>query len=193
MSSEKTPAMNFLITGDNVYLRRITPADATPEYVAWLNDEDTTRYLESGGGASLDSVKEYIDRYVGRDDVAFLAIVLRSGDRHVGNIKFEPVDRKNGRATLGIMIGDPNVRGKGIGTEAMILAMQYAFDNLGLHRLELGVTSDNVAALRCYERVGFKKEGVLREAVRRENGRVDSVWMAILVHEFQALHGGGVQ
>lgn len=181
--------MKPLILGESIYLRNVTPADATPDYVSWLNDEDTTRYLELGGGATLEPVADYIARYRDRDDIVFMAIVLQAGGRHVGNIKLEPIDRRHSRATLGIMIGDPAARGKGIGTEAMILAMRYTFDVLGLHRLDLGVTSHNVAAIRCYEKAGFKQEGRFREAVQREHGRDDSVWMGILAHEFHALHG----
>jgi RimJ/RimL family protein N-acetyltransferase len=173
------------VVGDRIYLRPVTEADATPAYVSWLNDPETTRYMESGRRAeTVESIREYIARLEGREDARFLAIVLNDGDRHVGNLKLEPINWTHRHAVLGIMIGDPAARGRGVGTAATRLALQYAFSGLKLHRIALGVTADNLPAIRCYEKVGFKTEGRFREAVRREHGYVDSLWMAILADEF---------
>lgn len=173
-----------LIRGDRVYLRRVTLADATPRYASWLNDPETTRYLESGRREeTADSLRAYIARHLDRDDVLFMAVVLNTDDSHIGNIKLEPVDHKNRSAVLGILIGAKGQRARGIGTEAMTLALRYAFESLRLHRVSLGVTSDNLPAIHCYEKVGFRHEGCLREAIRRDDGFVDHLWMGILAHE----------
>jgi RimJ/RimL family protein N-acetyltransferase len=129
-------------------------------------------------------VRAYIASKIGSKDVLFAAIVLKDGDRHIGNIKLEPVNWRHRHAVLGILIGEAMYRGGGFGTEAMRLMATYAFDTMGLHRISLGVTSDNVSAIRCYEKVGLRIEGRLREAVRRDTAYVDQVWMGILDREF---------
>ena len=183
-SDRGTMSEPTVIAGEHVYLRPVSRADATPAYVGWLNDPETTRFMEPRRDqATLASVREYIDNVSSRDDAVFLAICLNGDDRHVGNVKLEPIDRRHRSAILGIMIGDRTARGRGIGTEATTLACRYAFETLGLHRVALGVTVDNLPAIRCYENVGFKREGKQRDAVRRGDTFIDSLWMAILEHE----------
>jgi RimJ/RimL family protein N-acetyltransferase len=174
------------LTGERIYLRPVVPSDATPSYVGWLNDPETTRYLESGAiRETADSIAAYIQRYQNNPNALFLAIVLKDGDRHVGNIKLEPINWRHQNAILGIMIGDPTARGRGIGCEAIALTLRYCFDVLQLHRVALGVAADNLPGIRCYQKIGFQEEGRLREAIRREHGFVDSHWMAILANEFR--------
>ncbi|MBU0677862.1 MAG: GNAT family N-acetyltransferase [Verrucomicrobia bacterium] len=183
--------MNELrLEGERVYLRRIAMSDATPEYARWLNDPDTTRYMESGRHEeTIKSLRQYIVKYENRNDVLFLAVVLKDGDRHIGNVKLEPVNKVHNNALLGIMIGDADARGKGYGSEAILLTLQHAFDVLGLHRVALGVTADNERAIKCYENLGFREEGRLRENVNRQSHYVDGVWMGMLEQEFREKYG----
>lgn len=181
---------NCLIEGNRLYLRRVVLEDATTAYASWLNDPETTRYLESGGiHETPESLRAYIAKYLDRKDALFMALVEKAGDLHIGNIKLEPINLRHRHAVLGILIGEPSARGRGFGTEAMVLALRYAFRSLDLHRVALGVTADNLPAIRCYEKVGLHHEGRLREAVLRDHGYVDSLWMGILADEFFALHG----
>lgn len=179
-----------LLRGPRVYLRPVEVADATDRYAGWLRDPETTRFLESGGrDESPASVAAYIRAFEGRNDVLFLAIRLADGDTHVGNIKLEPINWRHRHAVLGIMIGEASARGRGIGSEAMVLVLRHAFTALALHRVSLGVIADNLAAIRCYERLGFVTEGRARECVRRPHGFVDGLTMGILAHEFFARYG----
>jgi RimJ/RimL family protein N-acetyltransferase len=80
-------------------------------------------------------------------------------------------------------------RGRGIGTEATRLIVGYAFEELGLHRVQLDAYAFNDRALRVYEKVGFVREGARREVERRDGVRVDEVLMAVLDHEWAAHRG----
>lgn len=82
------------------------------------------------------------------------------------------------------MVGERDARGKGLGTEAILLVLQYAFETLGLHRVELGVRADNEVAIRCYRKIGFVEEGRHREGTWRDGEWVDGIWMSILDREF---------
>ena len=181
----ENPAAAFPLRGERVHLRPLTEADATAAYVSWLNDPETTRYMESGRRVeTVESIREYIRKYEGRTDALFLAIILNEGNVHVGNIKLEPINWTHRHATLGIMIGAPEARGKGLGGEVILLTLAHAFRTMGLHRVDLGVTSDNLPGIRCYRKVGFVEEGRLRESTLRERGYVDVLWMSVLADEF---------
>ncbi len=178
---------NNHILGDRIYLRPLIRADATEAYVGWLNDPETTKFMESGRRKeTTDSIAEYIARFEHREDARFLAIILKDTGRHIGNIKLEPIDWTHASAILGIMIGDPSARGKGLGFEAIITVLRFAFDDLLLHRVALGVTSDNISAIRCYEKAGFTTEGIMRESIRRDGVFIDSMLMGILDRDFRA-------
>ncbi len=178
-------ARELKLIGNRLYLRPVVESDASPSYINWLNDPETTRYLESGRVTETqESLKAYISRYNNREDALFLAIILKENDLHVGNIKLEPINWYHRNTILGIMIGAPEARGKGIGSEAILLLLSYCFDVLDLHRVGLGVSADNEAAISCYQKIGFKEEGQIRGAVRREHGYVDNYWMGITKDEF---------
>lgn len=174
------------LTGEHIYLRPLTQADATVEYANWMNNSETTRYLETGRfPASTDSLAKYIARYEDSKDALFLAIVLKDGDRHIGNIKLEPINWIYRSAVLGILIGRPEERGKGFGGEAIKMMLHHAFDGLNLNRVELGVSADNVAAITCFSKIGFVKEGRFREAIFCNGVYVDRIWMSVLAEEFR--------
>lgn len=178
------------IVGEGIILRPVLPSDATPEYVSWLNNPETTRYMESGRRVeTVMSIAKYIGRYQNREDALFMAIVLKNTGRHIGNIKLEPICWTHRKATVGIMIGAADARGRGLGTEAMVCLLRFAFVKLRLHRVALGVTADNSGAIRCYKKTGFLIEGHSREAIRRDNKYIDGVTMGILDHEFLARYG----
>lgn len=84
---------------------------------------------------------------------------------------------------------DPDYRGKGYGPEAIGLLLDYAFDELGLHRVGLRVISYNAARIRAYEKVGSRLEGTIREAVWREGKRWDVLAYGILHDEWLERRG----
>lgn len=79
----------------------------------------------------------------------FLGIFERATQRHIGNIKFEPVDRQAGYAVFGILIGDADFRGKGVVAE-VIAASSVWLKWQGLREIVLGVDMDNEPAIRAY-------------------------------------------
>jgi RimJ/RimL family protein N-acetyltransferase len=83
-------------------------------------------------------------------------------------------------AHLGILIGDRNRRGKGIGRDAVKLLLGYAFDTLNLRRIEMRVLASHDAAVKLYETSGFVVEGRLRQAYYSAGTFVDVLVMALL-------------
>ena len=95
------------------------------------------------------------------------------------------VDAGNHRAEywVGIFVGE--LRGQGLGREITRLVARWGFETLGLHRLELKVLTDNERAIRCYEAVGFRREGVQREAELYPDGWKDFAYMGLLASEWR--------
>jgi len=160
-----------VIRGERLYLRSIERDDLQRCH-DWINDED------------LRSTLERTTR--GQDPSRLIfAICLFEGDRHIGNCGLEGVDRDNAVATFGILIGEADCRGKGLGEEATRVLCRFAFEEMNLHKIRLDAHAGNAAAVRTYERVGFRKEGVLREEAYRRGGYIDVIRMGLLRGELK--------
>lgn len=85
-----------------------------------------------------------------------------------------------------ILIFDPSAIGHGIGTEATTLVVDYGFSRLNAHRIWLGVHEDNIGAIKCYEKAGFKHEGRLRKELYTYGKYADAVRMGILEEEWRS-------
>jgi RimJ/RimL family protein N-acetyltransferase len=114
----------------------------------------------------------------------FFAIRTLDGDQLIGFVALAPI-YSHADAWLAIGIGDRTHWSQGHGSEAMRLALQYAFDELNLQRVTLGVFAYNQRAIRTYEKAGFKCEGTLRQSLCREGQRHDEMMMGILRDEWQ--------
>ena len=159
--------------GSLVALRPLRPEDVDDSYVAWMNDPDVTRYLESRFVThTAKDLRDYVEQQNARADTLFLAIVRVSDGRHVGNVKIGPLDPHHGTADLGLLIGDPDSRGQGLGTETIRLAAEVAFAELGARKLNAGCYSDNVASANAFKRAGWRTEGLRPSQFLLDDGQV---------------------
>jgi RimJ/RimL family protein N-acetyltransferase len=110
-----------------------------------------------------------------------------AGDQLIGHISIREVSWTHGDAWIGMVIGDRENWNRGYGTDALRLALRYAFDELNLHRVTLGVYAYNRRAIHIYEKLGFRIEGVERAAVHREGRRHDAWVMGMLREEWAAM------
>ena len=97
----------------------------------------------------------------------------------------------NRNANMRIAIGSDEHLGMGYGPDAMRLLLEYAYGNLNLHRIELQVFDFNQRAIKAYEKVGFKREGVQRDALYYEHRYYDSIIMSMLEDEYRAKYHQG--
>lgn len=164
------------IDGTNIYLKILDKENATEEYCDWLNDPIANKYLETRQ-ATVSDLKKYVTEKFEAGDCLFFGIFWKENNKHIGNIKLEPIDFTDKKATLGILIGDKNFWGKGIGTETVNLIADYAFNDLKLGEVNLGVISENKPAIRLYEKCGFKEYGVKAKSLNHEGVLYDSILM----------------
>lgn len=179
------------LRGSKVYLRPLERTDLNETYLGWLNDPEITRYTETGTFPStMQDLEKFYQGVTGsRTDVIF-AIADRKSHRHVGNVKLGPINWVHRNAVLGIMIGDRKAWGLGVGQEATRLMVEYAFGRLNLNRVTLGVFAEHEAAVRCYEKVGFRVEGRIREDLFQDGEYKDRLWMGLLRSEYRPLKAG---
>ncbi|HEX5700520.1 MAG TPA: GNAT family protein [Rubrobacter sp.] len=178
------PILN--IEGDLVGLGPLR-RDLLPLYQRWINDLGTMRTL---GLAPLPMTSEkeqdWYDRQSKAEDDAPFTIYELESLRPIGNSGLHGVDYRNRSATFGILIGEPECRGKGYGTETTRLMLDYAFTALGLHNVMLTVFEFNPAGIKAYLKAGFKEIGRRREC-RMMGGKLwDEVHMDCLSSEFES-------
>ena len=137
-------------------LRELTEEDATQRYLEWLSNPESGKFIVTAVAAQkLSDLRQYVRERAGRDDILFLGIFEKVFGLHIGNIKYEPVNSDLGYAIMGILIGDPAYRGKDVAAEVLKASAQWLKVHRNIRQILLGVSKDNVAAVRAYEKVGF--------------------------------------
>ncbi|MBA7581776.1 hypothetical protein ES708_23687 [subsurface metagenome] len=177
-ADKKCKNEGVLINGEDIYLRGLKGGDASQEYCNWLNDPIVNKYLETKE-ATIKGLKGYIKEKKEDKNCIFLGIFIKDLDKHIGNVKLEPIDWNNKKATLGILIGDKNYWGGGICTIVMKLVTEYAFEKLGLEKIGLSVLLENKVAIICYLKAGLKIDGFFPKAVKHGNVLYDKITMSI--------------
>jgi ribosomal-protein-alanine N-acetyltransferase len=172
---------------DDVALRPLTLQDCTEAYVAWLNDPEVIRYLETRWQPqTLQTVTAFVREVLADPSSHLFAIVEMASDRHIGNLKIGPVDARHAYADVSYFIGERSVWGRGYATQAIRLAAEIGFTRLGLHRLQAGVYEGNVASARALAGAQFREEGRLRRQLRGPAGWEDHIWYGLLAEEWGA-------
>ena len=172
--------------GDRIVLREPRWEDL-PDVHAWMNDGATAAFL--GGRFTGPQTWEQAELYLrdllegGAGGVHF-AVAEPETLAYLGEIALTGVDAAARTARLTVVLR-PDCRGRGYGTEAVRLALRYAFDSMNLQRVSLRVHADNRAAIRAYEKAGFAREGCLRREAYRAGVYVEVLVMGVLREEFQ--------
>ena len=121
------------------------------------------------------------------DDDRYLFLVISPNGRIIGESVINEIDFNLRCANFRLCIYNPKERGKGIGTWIVETTRDFAFEELNLHRLQLDVYSFNPKAEKVYLKTGFKREGVLRDAIFDNNKNAENILMTILEDEWREL------
>lgn len=175
---------NLFAEGPRLYLRPVEPEDA-PRFQVWMNDPENRRFLNRFRPLNGPEERGWIEKLHAREGDHVFGIALKEGDRLIGCCGLHRAALPHRSAELGIAIGDRACQGRGFGAEAVGLLLAHGFGALGLHRIFLHVLAHNLRGIRCYEKCGFRREGVLREAHWGEGGWRDAILYGLLEHEFR--------
>lgn len=175
----------MIIRGDKVDLRPVAPADLE-RLVAWSQDEEVRQYLDGNYPPTLDEAHEWLQRVLSDRHNKRWAILTKAG-RLIGDIELDHITWRSGEAELRICIGEMSFWNQGYGTDAVRTAVAHAFRDMGLRCVYLRVFAENARAIRCYTKVGFRKEGRIER--RDPEGRRREIYlMRLLRSEFERLH-----
>jgi diamine N-acetyltransferase len=181
-----------MILGQRVRLRPVEKDDL-PRFVKWFSDPDVRTNLALYLPMSLGQEEKWYERNLQASDTQAWAIDAQPADMavgpwvHIGSCGFHHIEWRNRLAELGISIGARDYWNRGYGTDAVATLVSFGFNTLNLNRVWLRVFADNPRAIRCYEKVGFKLEGRLRQDNFNAGAYRDTLLMGLLRSDLSEL------
>jgi RimJ/RimL family protein N-acetyltransferase len=156
-----------------------------PLYARWYGDEEIWRLTSWAAEPMQRAAVERLfeSREASSLDDSF-AIHREGEEEPIGVISLTNISKANASADLSVIVGDPQDRDKGLGTEAIRVILRHAFEDSDLNRVGLSVFEFNEPAIHAYEKLGFKREGRLRQAIQRDGRFYDAILMSILASEW---------
>ncbi len=176
------------LSGERVRLLPLTE-EHTDAYYASTLDEEVRRLTGTHRTISYSEVQQWCATRAQTDDRVDLAITEQPSGRFVGELSLQDFDPENESAGYRIALSAIEFTGQGLGRDATRLILEYAFFQLGLHRVWLHVYAFNMRAIAVYRACGFSVEGRMRESLLWEGRRHDSLLMAVLEHDFVKASG----
>lgn len=168
-----------------LYLRKITTKDAD-DIFEYLSNDEVTKYLGRESlndiGESYDLIKKFETNYIDKRGIRW-GMIHKATGHLIGTIGYDAIQIKNKRADIGY---DLNIKywRQGFATEAINEVIRLGFENLGLNRIGAVVFPQNIPSLNLLEKVGFTKEGILRDYIIQNNIERDTVVLSLLKKEY---------
>jgi ribosomal-protein-alanine N-acetyltransferase len=192
MCCQRCSDMTLPIVTERLVLRRYTHDDI-PDVLGFASHPSVAKIISKGIPATEEVVRNYIDlqnsyQPFEKDKVFEVAIERREDGKVIGLVGLICQDYQQGE--MGWALG-VDYRGQGYATEAARALMDYGFRSLALHRIHADTSTDNVASLRIMERLGMRREGLLRGAVYEEGHWVDRYVYGILADEWRDAGASG--
>ena len=186
-----------------VYLRALELEDYLITY-EWRKDEEIYHILLNfldmyseeiqnmvGGPKffiSKEKERQWILNTIQDQNRMVLGICLKENDQLIGTVNIQDIDWVNRSAHVPILIGNKSYWGGGYASEARILALKFAFYERGIHRIWALVLEDNIPSLKLHERMGYVKEGLLRDSVYKNGRFQNQVYMGLLKEDFDKVY-----
>lgn len=176
-----------MLMGEKIRLRAIERSDI-PIFVRWFNDPELLRYLAMYVPMSQAAEEQWFESVL-KDESQHVFVIETADGTPIGNLGLFGIDWKNRCAGCGIGIGEKEYWSQGYGSDALRILLRFAFADMNLHRVYLKVYDFNQRAIRCYEKLGFRHEGRLRQAHYTSGRYVDELVMGILRPEWESQEG----
>jgi RimJ/RimL family protein N-acetyltransferase len=175
--------------GELIRLRGFEKSDADA-MLRWASDEEVVRWHgPPDWPASRTQQDRYIERATAADAVDKAFAIETFDGTLVGDCGLRKIDWKSRKAEFFITIGEKQFWDKGFGADTLRLTIRLAFDKMNLNRVWLTVLVDNPRAVRCYEKCGFAREGLLRQESFVDGKYRDVLMMAILREDYERTRG----
>lgn len=174
--------------GEKVKLRAYKREDVT-RACEFVNDSEVKLHLVSDipYPTMFEQELKWIEEQINLKDGYNFAIEALEEGKYIGGCGIFRIDWLNRTTMVGIMIGDKDYWNKGYGTDAMKVLIKFIFEHMNLNKIKLNVFGFNKRAIKCYEKCGFKVEGVLKQELFRDGQYYDEYAMALLKEEWVQL------
>jgi ribosomal-protein-alanine N-acetyltransferase len=170
------------IHGKHVVLRQVEDSDFEVFYY-WMNDPEVAWWMDYDRPFSRQDIADDISQ--ARAEGLPFTIVYE--DRPIGRIGLNRFRQRDQVASTYMFIGESSYRGRGLGSDAMLALLNFAFRFRGLRMVDLWVLSENDVAIRTYKGLGFREDGTLRERSWKYDRWMGHTWMSITREEFEEL------
>jgi len=188
-SDNKGQTQARALMGKRVWLRPLAREDLV--YLRkWSEDAEIRGLIGEVASMSKAESEKFLEKVRADPERAWFMVVVKENNKVIGEAGLLRMEHAWRTTDVSIIIGEKEEWGKGYGTEAILLLLNYAFRHLDFHRAAVGVVGFNERALRFWEKVGFRKEGVQRDGYYYDGKYHDFVLMSILEDEFRELQGG---
>lgn len=168
--------------GKNVYLRRITSED-TNMVVQWRNSKEVKENFIYRTPLTYESHIQWYERYVVSGEIDDFIICDNYTNEALGCVYLQKYELEHHRAEDGIFLGTNTVRGRGIGSEALRLLIEYGFEQKKLHKIVARVLASNMVSLRLHEKVGFQREAYFKDEVYIDGKYCDIVMLGMILNK----------
>ncbi len=163
-------------------------------YLSWLNDVNIVRLIASPAllkPKGLEFIEESFDRFTRPESQGFFIRYIPD-NAFIGTAKLDGISEYTRSAWDGIMIGDGRYHGRGLASHVYRALLSYAFNELGLHRVNGGCNENNVPMIKTFEHLGYSLEGRLRQADYIDGEFSDHLYFGILRDEFLSLQENNI-
>jgi RimJ/RimL family protein N-acetyltransferase len=167
-----------------IKFKPLTQEHLTPFYT-WLNDDNVINYSLTlfQQLSTEEEISKWFSKLLADTKNYTIGIFLQDSDVFIGYTGICNISNINQSGEYFIFIGDKSHWGKGIGTLVTKDILEFGFQELNLNRIMLTVSAPNIGGIRAYEKAGFKKEGIMRDACFRDGEFHDKIMMSILRDE----------
>ena len=149
-----------------------------PRKVEWINNPENNQFLHYDIPITISGTERWYDMHDG-EDTRYDAVIETDGVP-VGTIGLLNIDRKNSKAEYYIAMGETEFKGKGIAKAASRLILRYGFEEIRLNRIYLYTEINNISAQKLFEKVGFVKEGIIRQDIFSHGQYTDRICYGFL-------------
>lgn len=173
-----------MLKGENIFLRLLEYEDLSYR-VKWLNDDEVSGGITIDGPVSLAKTQAWFQKTILDNSKRHFIIADNKTNEPIGMVGIVDIDFRNKKTELYIAIGNKAYRGKNVGSEALQLAFEYAFNELALNRVYLYTHIENARAQQFYQKNGLFKEGILRQHKYHRGKLKDYIIFSILKDEWK--------
>lgn len=168
-----------LIYGDKIFLRPMEEKDA-PFIVKWRNDPDIKKWMFSQEELTIESHLLWFKNKNNHNRIDYI-ICDRKNEKPIGTVNFSNIENKTAEA--GKILGNKDYWGRGIATEALLLWLNFGFNEIGLNLIHTRTMQDNFSSIKVNEKIGFRM--AKREVIDVNNTKYDIIIMEIKKQDFK--------